>query len=102
MRKLSPWLGLAVLLGLAGCSPDGGRTNLIRIGGGGGATPPTTEAPTAADLVGYLNTNSQAIPGIQSDDITLTCHHGMGLPVSLSGKLRCQGPRSFRMTGDFL
>jgi hypothetical protein len=100
MRNLKAWLGLTVLVSLAGCNPDGsGRINFIRPNG---VTPPPAEVPQTADLVAYLNKNAQAVPGIQSDDVTLTCQQGFSLPVSLGGKLRCQGPRKFRMTGDFL
>jgi hypothetical protein len=88
---------LVVLAGLAGCTPEGaGRLNFIN--------PKTTKTPPAevpqvADLVAYLNTNSQNIPGIFSDDVTLTCHKGIMPGVSLSGIVRCQGPRNFRLKG---
>ena len=90
-------LPLLLLIGALGCSADGGRINLLR---SSGPTHPTVAAADVSkeDLVTYLNNVSKAIPGIQSDDIGLTCYTGgpVGLPVS--GKLRAQGPRNFRMT----
>jgi hypothetical protein len=101
MRNFKAWFGLTVLVGLAGCGPEGaGRINFIRPTG---VTPPPTEIPQKEDLVSYLNKNAQSIPGIQSDDVTLTCYQGINpVGISLTGKLRCQGPRKFRMTGDLL
>jgi hypothetical protein len=96
---MKAWLGLTLLVGLAGCNPEGGgRINILRPGGA--IKPPPAEVPQVVDLVSYLNTNSQSIPGIQCDNVTLTCQQGMGLPISLDGRLRCQGPRNFRMSGD--
>jgi hypothetical protein len=98
MRTIRVWLGVTVLVGLAGCTPEGtGRINFIRPNG---VKAPPAEVPQVADLVAYLNTNAQNVPGIQSDDVTLTCHVGIMPGVSLDGRLRCQGPRNFRMSGN--
>jgi len=92
MRSVQICLGLALLVGAAGCPPEG-RFNLLRPTGLG---PLPAEVPTKEDLVQYLNYNSSNIPGLQSDDVSLTCYNGpVGVPVG--AMLRCQGPRNFRM-----
>lgn len=101
MRNMKALLGLTFLVGLSGCWDSTGRMNFIRPNSGT-SLPTPSELPQVADLVEYLNKNAQAIPGIYCDDVTLTCHPNAGLPVTLGGKLRCQGPRNFRMTGDSL
>ena len=58
--------------------------------------------PTKEDLVLYLNTNSANMPGIQSDDVTLTCYQGNGIGIPVGAQLRCQGPRNFRLRAKAL
>ncbi|HYV34236.1 MAG TPA: hypothetical protein VE988_00945 [Gemmataceae bacterium] len=101
MRKTQALLGIALLIGAAGCPPDGGRFNLIRpSGGGGGPGPTSTEVPTKDALVSYLNALSANNPGIQSDDISLTCYMDSAIGIPVGGKIRAQGPRNFRMSAD--
>jgi hypothetical protein len=94
MRKAQAFLGLALLVGAAGCPPEGGRFNLLRPAG---INPLPAEVPAREDLVAYLNNNSSNIPGIQSDDVGLTCYSGGPVGIPVSAKLRAQGPRNFRM-----
>jgi hypothetical protein len=102
MRKKKVWLALTVLVGLAGCNTDGaGRVNLLNRPNGG-VKPAPSEVPQVVDLVAYLNNNAQGIPGIQSDDVTLTCQQGLFPKVTLTGLLRCQGPRNFRLGGNLM
>ena len=67
MRNVLAPLGLALLIGVAGCA-DGGRFNLLRPNDAKIAPLPTT-VPAKEELVAYLNQNSEKIPGIQSDDL---------------------------------
>ena len=92
MRYVQICLGLALLVGAVGC-PEG-RFNLLRPTGLG---PMPAEVPSKEDLVQYLNYNSSNIPGLQSDDVSLTCYSGGPVGIPVSAKLRCQGPRNFRM-----
>jgi len=97
MRKVQALLRLALLIGVAGCAPEGGRFNLLRPSG---VNPAPAEVPAKEDLVAYLNDKSARIPGIQSDDVTLTCYTGGPVGIPVSAKLRAQGPRNFRMAAD--
>jgi len=99
MRKVPALLGLVLLVGAAGCPPDGGRFNLLRPSGVQGPLPADSPTPVKEDLVAYLNNISANNPGIQSEDIGLTCYSGGPIGIPLSGKIRAQGPRSFRMVG---
>jgi len=94
MRKI--FAGSVLLFMAAGCANEGGRFNLLRPSG---VNPMPAQVATKEDLVDYLNKNSAYISGIQSDDVSLTCYNG-GIPVTVSGRLRAQGPRNFRMTAD--
>ncbi|HWG43239.1 MAG TPA: hypothetical protein VN688_10670 [Gemmataceae bacterium] len=98
MRSIIAGLSLAVLLFVVGCnvlSPH--RRDLP--GGGGGVTNNAT--PTVENLVKYLNTNAQRI----SPQEAITCTNvaidvtADGQSVGLSGKMMCQTPRNFRLTG---
>ncbi len=98
MRKVQAVFMLTLLVALAGC-PEGSRMNLIRPSGD---SPTPTAPPAKEDLVAYLNNNAARIPGIKSDDITLTCYMGGPVGIPLGGKLCAQGPRKFRMTGEMM
>jgi hypothetical protein len=99
MRKVLSLLSLVLLAGMAGCA-DGGRFNLLRPSTGNTVVP--TELPPKENLVKYLNDNAARVPGIQSDDVTLTCYAGTPVGIPVSGRLRAEGPRNFRMTADAL
>jgi hypothetical protein len=94
MRYVRISLGVALLVGVAGC-PEGSRLNLLRPGGQANPLPATP--PSKEDLVGYLNDNSTNVPGISSDDVTLTVYMGNGIGVPVNAVLRAEGPRNFRM-----
>jgi hypothetical protein len=100
MRYVQLCLALALLVGAAGCPPDGSRLNLLRPGGT--VNPLPAEVPSREDLVAYLNNNSSNIPGITSDDVSLTCYAGSPVGVPVGAKLRAQGPRGFRMIATAL
>jgi hypothetical protein len=101
MRKVLATLVLALLGIVAGCA-DGGRFNLLRPSTVKPVDPVPSQAPLKEDLVAYLNRNSDLIPGIQSDDIGLTCYAGTAIGIPVGAKLRAQGPRNFRMTADVM
>ncbi len=101
MRYVPACLGLALLVGAAGCPPEG-RFNLLRPGGNNNTGPMPSEVPSKEDLVRYLQNNSSAITGIQSDDVNLTCYSGSPVGIPVGAKLRCQGPRNFRLVATAL
>jgi hypothetical protein len=94
MRYVRISLGLALVVGVAGC-PEGSRLNLLRPGGQVNPLPATP--PSKEDLVAYLNDNSANVPGVSSDDVTLTVYMGNGIGVPVNAVLRAEGPRNFRM-----
>jgi hypothetical protein len=98
MRYIQLGLGLALLVSAAGC-PDG-RINLLRPNSPANPLPANT--PTKEELVTYLNDNSGNIPAVTSDDVTLTVYLAGGVGVPLSGALRAEGPRNFRMKARFI
>jgi hypothetical protein len=98
MRYVQVCLGLALLVGAAGC-PEGSRLNLLRPNSPVNPLPPTP--PSREALVQYLNDNSANIPAIKSDDVDLTVHMG-AVPVTLRGVMYAEGPRNFRMKARFI
>src|SRR5580704_7105153 len=96
MQKVHALVSLTVLICLAGCTPEGGRFNLLRPTGVDPMPPP----PAKEDLVNYLNNNSQKIPGIKSNDVSLYPSGAMG--IGLTAQLCAQGPRNFRMQGSVM
>jgi hypothetical protein len=101
MRKVLALLALVLLGNLAGCA-DGGRFNLLRPSTAKPVDVAPSQSPVKEDLVAYLNRNSDQIPGIQSDDLTLTFYAGTAIGIPVSGTLRAQGPRNFRMFADVM
>jgi len=64
--------------------------------------PPATlaaEHPTAAQLVDYLNQNSQKIQSIKCSDVDLDCQQG-SQPFGLHARIDCQKPKNFRLTAN--
>jgi hypothetical protein len=94
MRYIQIGLGLALLVGAAGC-PEGSRLNLLRPNSPVNPLPATP--PSREELVSYLNDNSANLPGVVSDDVTLTVYIGGGVGVPIGGWMRAEGPRNFRM-----
>jgi hypothetical protein len=76
--------------------------NLLRPTGGKPVDPAVAQqTPLKEDLVAYLNNNSARIPGIQSDDVTLTCYANSAVGIPISGVIRSQGTRNFRLLAKF-
>jgi len=94
MRYVQIGLGLALLVGVAGC-PEGSRLNLLRPNSPVNPLPATP--PSREELVSYLNDNAANLPGVVSDDVTLTVYVGGGVGVPVGGWMRAEGPRNFRM-----
>jgi hypothetical protein len=67
----------------------------------GGGAPVNSAAPKVEDLVLYLNQNADRIDNTQAiacDNVTIDVDSPQG-KVGLNGKMRCQTPRNFRMSG---
>jgi hypothetical protein len=94
MRYVQIGLGLALLVGVAGC-PEGSRLNLLRPNSPVNPLPATP--PSREELVSYLNDNAANLPGVVSDDVALTVYVGGGVGVPVGGWMRAEGPRNFRM-----
>ncbi len=58
-----------------------------------------TEVPTAGDLVDYLNRQAAKVSMIEAQDLEIDVKAQGQSPPSLSGKLFCQKPRNFHLTG---
>jgi hypothetical protein len=85
-------LGLALLPCLTGCHPGMNVLNPKRPD-----TPPPGKAPTAEELVQYLNYNARKVQTVQSNHVDIDCKQGnQGVP-GLSGLMVCQKPRNFRL-----
>ncbi len=63
--------------------------------------PVVGDTPTAADLVNYLNQNSQKIQSIQCMEMDLDCKQG-GQPIGLRARMCCEKPRNFRLSAEVL
>ncbi len=64
--------------------------------------PPRTlaaEHPTPAQLVDYLNQNSQKIQSIQCSEMDLDCKQG-SQPIGLRARMNCEKPKNFRLTAN--
>ncbi len=94
MRKVA-LLGLGLVL-LSGCDifrPRPHRPDPAAVTSG----PP---APPASQLVAYMNENARKLQAVQSTNVDLHIHSGLG--VSLSGMLVCEKPRNFRLKAKML
>jgi hypothetical protein len=105
MRIIVALLGLGLLAGLSGCA-DGGRLNLLRPTGTtkdiGKDVAVKQQVPLKEDLVAYLDNNAARIPGIESNDIGLTCYANSSVGIPISGWVRGRGPRDFRLVAKAL
>ncbi len=97
MRSTLAAFGLCSLLMLTGCvdnwsflrkSPDN--------------TIPPGKAPTAPELVNYLNQNSQRLRSMSCSDIDLDVHKGIQTFGGLTAKMACEQPRDFRMSASLM
>ena len=96
MRYAILGLGMGGLLLAAGCSGIQPRGT----GGGGAAAvrPPDFRQPTATAMVAYLNENARRAQAVTCRDLSLECRQGSDSGI-ISGRLDCQRPRNFRLTG---
>jgi hypothetical protein len=96
MRRLAVLAGLgAVVLGV-GCLP-GCKRDVV-------PDPPaviTTEKPTAASLVAYLNDNARLMESVKSTQVQIDAKQGTEA-IGLEGTLFCQKPRNFRLRAKAL
>src|SRR5262245_35766599 len=96
MRKLFLSLGLSALILSTGCSgfqPTRNRgpvTNAVR--------PPQ---PNAVAMVSYLNENAQKMQGLTFTSVSMRASQD-GNVGTIEGRLDCQRPRNFRLTGKAL
>jgi hypothetical protein len=98
MRQIPLVLGLGGVLVAAGCNqmqpmrPGPAAQQNTRV---------STNAPSAADLVEYMNRNARLVQRIECGDLDMDASQGRQ-QVGLRGKLVCQKPRDFRMSGKVL
>jgi hypothetical protein len=57
----------------------------------------TTQVPSAAALVKYLNDNADRVKSVRCASLDLQCSQGLR-SVGLSGQMVCQKPRNFRLS----
>ena len=99
MRSIIAGGSLVVLMFAVGCNIAPHRRDLP-----GGGVAVNTTAPTAENLVEYLNTNAKRIDSRQA----ITCGNltidvnADGQKVGVSGKMLCQTPRNFLLSGVVL
>ena len=66
------------------------------------ADPPvavTTQTPTTADLVAYLNKNASLVQSVKSTKVEMDAKQD-GQSIGLEGMLFCQKPRDFRLRAN--
>jgi hypothetical protein len=97
MRTISFGLIFAGALLLSGCS--GSKWGFVNRNEG--PRPVAGETPTAAQLVEYLNQNSQRIQSIQCTEMDLDCKQG-NQPFGLRAKMSCERPKNFRLQAEVL
>jgi hypothetical protein len=99
-RSRSIFCVAAVLL--MGASSNGCNSLWNRRGGNSeiGAIP--TETPTAAQLVRYLNANSEKIQVLECSDVTIDGKQGYQAAPTLYGNMVCQKPHNFRLQAKFV
>src|SRR5262249_10156370 len=96
MRHVLGIGALGSLVLLAGCNAS--KWNLVR---GREDSRPTTEVPTAAQLVYYINDNADRVKSLRCNDVGLQCSQGLRT-VGLTGRMVCQKPRNFRMSAKLM
>jgi hypothetical protein len=95
MRHVAAWLGLVLLLAGLACTP---RWNFMRKDKQD-FEDQHAPAPTAAQLVEYLNENSKRLQCLRCQDLEVNCGVGLQSLPTLHGQMVCQQPRNFSMTG---
>ncbi|MBI1915904.1 MAG: hypothetical protein HYS12_14390 [Planctomycetes bacterium] len=94
MRKILLGLGLSALLLSTGCSGIQGN----RTGGGQAVGKVRAPQPNAVAMVSYLNENAQRMQGLTFTSVSMRASQD-GNVGSIDGRLDCQRPRNFRLTG---
>jgi hypothetical protein len=100
MRSIIAGASLVVLLVTVGCNVAPHRRDLPPSGGGGAPT----ATPTVENLVGYLNNNAKLLEPTQAiscGNVTIDVTAD-GQKVGVSGKMLCQTPRNFLLSGVVL
>jgi hypothetical protein len=98
MRQVIRGLGLVGLLLATGCSNMNNRPK------GDGVAPQTRwdRQPTTASLVSYLNENARLVQAVRCESLSLEARQGKESPATVEGRLDCQKPRNFRLTGKVI
>lgn len=96
MRPISSWLLAAALVALCGC--NGSKWGFVRPAST--VPPANAPTPTAVNLVGYLNANSQHIQSIECKDLDLDAYQKGQPAPHLVGKMVCAKQKYFRMSAS--
>src|SRR5258708_9017790 len=94
MRKILLGLGLSALMVSTGCS--GFQNN--RNGSGPAISKVRAPQPNAGAMVSYLNENARRMQGLTFTNVSMRASQD-GNVGSVEGRLDCQRPRNFRLTG---
>lgn len=97
MRRLTACLCIGLTTMLAGCHSLG--LDIFNPNRNNADIP--KNAPTAEQLVDYMNRNSERLKTMRCDDLRITAMHGIQ-SVALDARMVAQQPRDFRMTATFL
>jgi hypothetical protein len=84
--------GLGLLIAAIGCIP-GCKRDVVQPDAPIAAT---TEKPTPANLVAYLNDNAHKVSSLKSTEVQIDAKQGSE-EIGLTGSLFCQKPRDFRL-----
>ena len=94
MRRFSILAGLGLVVVAVGCIP-GCKRDVVP----DQPVTATTEKPTPAQLVAYMNENARLVQSIKSTKVEIQATQGKDT-VGLEGSLFCQKPRNFRLRAD--
>jgi len=94
MRKILLGLGLTALILSTGCSGMQGNRN----GAGPAVSKVRAPQPNAVAMVSYLNENAQRMQGLTFTSVSMRASQD-GNVGSIDGRLDCQRPHNFRLTG---
>ena len=98
LRHVATNFGLGILVSLAGCSST--RWGFVK--NNERPTPSaSTEPPTTARLVDYLNDNAGRIQSLRVEDLDLTCTQGIK-SFGLRATMVTEKPRNFRLSASTL
>ncbi len=95
MRRFFAILAVLVLIGAVGCNHWPYRPNpdaATQVGLFKGSA-----EPSAAQLVAYLNDNSQKVSGLQCATVTIDAKQGNSQPIGMDAIMACEKSRDFRM-----